>query len=65
MRKATVIIILFFFINEVYSQHVAEGSAAQNKFKEDKGFWQEYHEPYLLAAAQKKITSGASQLIKK
>ena len=53
MRKATVIIILFFFINEVYSQHVAEGSAAQNKFKEDKGFWQEYHEPYPVGSSSK------------
>ena len=44
MRKTTVIIILFLFINEVYCQHDAVGISAQNKFKEDRGFWQDYHE---------------------
>jgi hypothetical protein len=42
MRKTTVIIILFFFIKELYSQHAADGIAVQNKFQKDKGFWQEF-----------------------
>ncbi len=53
MRKTTVIIILLLFTYGVHSQHAAVSVAAQNKFKEDKGFWQEYQEAFPVGSSSK------------
>ena len=50
MKKTITILLFILFLNEAYSQQVANKLAADTLYKDDKGFWQEYHEPYPVSA---------------
>lgn len=46
MKKMTVLIIFLCFLKRAYSQHTDSSIPMVTPFKDDQGFWQEYHEAY-------------------